>query len=136
MRINRPLRPGQSTAPVDCDVIDNAMRPRLTTNLVYSWLKRTSRENTVSEKFREGSVNSENWLQRVLLPHWAGDRSPDADHPHRRRFTARYRRKKCIVKNVWICSGLLMLWQATPAVILTLGLGTTFLSFLILDETR
>jgi hypothetical protein len=70
-----------------------------------------------------------------LLPNWADDESPDAEHPHRRRFTRRYRRKQGIVKNVWICSGALMLLQSTPAAIIVLGLGTTFLSFVILDET-
>jgi len=78
---------------------------------------------------------SESWLQRYLLPDWSADQSPDADHPHRRRFTKRYRRKQAIVKNIWICSGLLMLLHATPATITALGLGTTFLSFVILDET-
>jgi hypothetical protein len=81
-------------------------------------------------------MTTDSWLQKYLLPNWADDRSPDADHPHRRRFTRRYRKKQDIVKNVWICSGLLMLVQATPAAILALGLGTTFLSFVILDETQ
>jgi hypothetical protein len=69
------------------------------------------------------------------MPRWADDRSPDRDHPHRRRFTAGYRRKKGIVKNIWIASGLVMLLQASPAIIVALALGTTFLSFMILDET-
>jgi hypothetical protein len=77
----------------------------------------------------------DNWLHRLLLPDWAEDQCPDAEHPHRRRFTRRYRRKQGIVKNVWICSGALMLLQATPAAIIVLGLGTTFLAFVILDET-
>lgn len=78
---------------------------------------------------------SEGWLQRYLLPDWSADQSPDADHPHRRRFTRRYRRKKAIVKNIWIFSAALMLLNATPATMMALGLGTTFLSFVILDET-
>lgn len=81
-----------------------------------------------------GNVNSENRFRRMLLPRWAGDQSPDPDHPHRRRFTPSYRRKQCIVKNIWICSGLLMLWQATAAGVVALGLATAFLSFAILDE--
>jgi hypothetical protein len=80
-------------------------------------------------------VISESWLQRYLLPDWSTDQSPDEDHPHRRRFTRRYRRKQRIVKNIWIGSGLLMLVNATPEAIIALGLGTTFLSFVILDET-
>jgi hypothetical protein len=77
----------------------------------------------------------ESWLHKLLLPNWADDQSPDAQHPHRRRFTRRYRRKRGIVKNIWIFSGALMLLQSTPAVIIVIGLGTTFLSFVILDET-
>lgn len=74
-------------------------------------------------------------IRSFILPHWTGDRSPDGDHPHRRRFTSRYRRKRGIVKNVWIASGLVMAVQASPAIIMALALGTTFLSFVILDET-
>ena len=75
------------------------------------------------------------WLYRHLMPKWAHNRSPDATHPHRRRFTDTYRRKRGIVKDIWICSGLVMLSTASPALIVTLTLATTFLSFLILDET-
>ena len=75
------------------------------------------------------------WLNRRMLPRWAEDRRPDQAHPHRRRFTAVYRRKRGIVTNVWIASGLVMAVQASPALILAMTLGTTFLSFVILDET-
>jgi hypothetical protein len=75
------------------------------------------------------------WLQHFVLPRWTRDQSPDRNHPHRRRFTAGYRRKQGIVRNIWIASGTVMILQATPAVILAIALGTTFLSFLILDET-
>jgi hypothetical protein len=74
-------------------------------------------------------------VDKHLLPEWVRNRSPDAGHPHRRRFTVRYRRKKGIVKNVWIASGLLMALQSIPAVVIAIALGTTFLSFAILDET-
>lgn len=83
----------------------------------------------------ELNVKPKNWLHRFVLPHWTRDRSPDRNHPHKRRFTPIYRRKKGIVKNLWIVSGLVMIALATPAVILALTLGTTFLSFVILDET-
>lgn len=64
------------------------------------------------------------------------DRRPDPSHPHRRRFTAKYRRKRGIVKNLWICSGLLMLGLgASLELVLGLGLTTTFAAFCILDET-
>jgi len=75
------------------------------------------------------------WLRQLFLPRWVEDRCPDCDHPHRRRFTAGYRRKRGIVKNVWIVSGAVMAIQASPAIIVALTLGTTFLSFVILDET-
>jgi hypothetical protein len=76
------------------------------------------------------------WLSPILLPRWAEDRCPDHEHPHRRRFTAVYRRKQSIVKHVWIASGLVMAVLASPAIIMAMALGTTFLSFVILDETR
>ena len=84
----------------------------------------------------EDTLDFQEWLQRYILPHWVEDRSPDAEHPHRRRFTLAYRRKKRIGKNVWIASGLVMIVQASPAIIAGMLLGTTFLSFVILDETR
>ena len=81
------------------------------------------------------SLDPKGWLFELILPHWAKDRSPDRNHPHKRRFTGLYRRKKCIVRNLWIGSGLLMIVVATPALILAMALATTFLSFVILDET-
>lgn len=76
------------------------------------------------------------FLRRHLLPIQADDNLPDHTHPHRRRYTAAYRRKLSICKNIWIVSGLIMIAQATPAGILGLGLVTTILSFAILDETQ
>ena len=73
------------------------------------------------------------WQQ--LLPDWAHDSTPDATHPHRRRFTKRYRRKQAIVKNLWIVSGGIMILDGALATIVALLLGTTFMSFMILDET-
>lgn len=75
------------------------------------------------------------WLRNTLLPASSRPPGPDRTHPHWRRFTPAYRRKRSIVKNVWIGSGLVMALQASPALILALLLGTTFLSFMILDET-
>ena len=80
-------------------------------------------------------MNLFDWLQHQVLPEWTRDESPDHRHPHKRRFTPGYRRKKGIVKNLWIGSGLLMIILATPALMLALAMGTTFLSFVILDET-
>lgn len=75
------------------------------------------------------------WLRHALLPEWTRVQTPDRRHPHRRRFTSGYRRKRAIVKGVWIGSGLLMLAHTSPALVVALLLGTTFLSFMILDET-
>jgi hypothetical protein len=92
--------------------------------------------NCAGQTFLEPrSLDPKAWLCELILPHWAKDRSPDRNHPHKRRFTGLYRRKKCIVRNLWIGSGLLMIVVATPALILAMTLATTFLSFVILDET-
>ena len=57
-----------------------------------------------------------------------------AFHPRLRRETARYLKKKRIVKDLWIVSGLLMVTMPVN-IIAMLALGTTFLAFSILDET-
>ncbi len=62
------------------------------------------------------------------------DKDAIAEHPHWRRATSKYRRKKSRVMNLWIGSGLIMLFLSLPGVI-ALGLLTTFLSFAVLDET-
>ena len=80
-------------------------------------------------------MSAREWFHRCILPQWAREQSPRPDHPHRRRFTPGYRRKQGIVKNVWIASGLLMIVQPSPAIIIAIALGTTFLAFAILDET-
>lgn len=56
-------------------------------------------------------------------------------HPSWRRKTRKYRKKRQIVRDLWILSGLLML-SAPLGLMLVLGIGTTFLSFVILDETQ
>lgn len=105
------------------------MRTGLPDDLFYS-LKTASFGHS-----REIHVRQANkWLQH-LLPDWADDSTPDAAHPHRRRFTQRYRRKQGIVKNVWIVSGAIMILNGALATIIALSLATTFLSFMILDET-
>jgi len=59
-----------------------------------------------------------------------------------RRRSRRYRRKVAITKNIWIGSGCLMvvLIEAFPAnglsLSLALSLLTTFLCFMVLDETE
>ncbi|MCW8193930.1 hypothetical protein F6455_03910 [Proteobacteria bacterium 005FR1] len=74
------------------------------------------------------------WLEWIL-PDWVTSRRDDPSHSHGRRFTRRYRKKKEIVKSVWIGSGLVMLAFPALPLIVALSLLTTFLSFVILDET-
>lgn len=81
------------------------------------------------------SVKIQQLLHRYVLPGWYSDETPDARHPHRRRHTAAYRRRRELVKWLWIGSGLIMLLaHAAPHYVLALALTTAFLSFMILDE--
>ncbi len=57
-----------------------------------------------------------------------------AQHPNLRRYTLKYRKKKKIVRDLWLVSGLLMLC-VPPTFMLAMALGTTLLAFVILDET-
>ncbi len=54
-------------------------------------------------------------------------------HPSWRRYTGRYRRKLRIVRDLWLISGCIML--TAPLAIPVLALSTTFIAFMILDET-
>lgn len=83
----------------------------------------------------EPDLNLIRWIHRCLMPAWTGDSTPDTEHPYRRRFTPAYRRKRRMVKNIWIGSGLVMIASGSTAATLGLMLATTFLSFMILDET-
>ena len=56
--------------------------------------------------------------------------SPNQD----RRKTPRYRNKQRIVRDIWLCSGTVMLLLPV-GLIYVLALGTTFFAFMILDET-
>lgn len=55
-------------------------------------------------------------------------------HPHNRRYTAQYRRKQGLVKDIWIGAGLLIIFMPL-GLQLTMLLATTFVSLCILDET-
>jgi hypothetical protein len=55
-------------------------------------------------------------------------------HPSWRRYTRKYRKKKRIVRDLWILISLAMPGTSL-AVTLSLALGATFLSLVILDET-
>ncbi len=70
-----------------------------------------------------------------LLPDWASTGCGDPSHSHGRRYTRAYQKKREIVKSVWIGSGLLMLVFPVLPLVAALSLLTTFLSFVILDET-
>lgn len=74
------------------------------------------------------------WAQ-FWRPSWQDSRQPDRHHFHRRRYTGAYQKKRRIVKNLWISVGLILLWFPMAALAVTLTLLTTFVSFMILDET-
>ena len=56
-----------------------------------------------------------------------------ARHPSWRRYTRKYQKKRRLVRDVWIITGLLML-SVPLSIILVLAMATTFLAFMILDE--
>ena len=74
-------------------------------------------------------------IRTNLLSGGLQSRNPDINHPHRRRFTTKYRAKKNLVKLLWISACFLMLLNPILPVILIIALPVTFLSFMILDET-
>ena len=111
-------------------IVNTADSSTVDKNTVQSWMYKFTIKSMMG-----AVVKIEHWLRQQILPESLQDCSPDKDHPHKRRFTAAYRRKKGIVKNVWIVSGTVMVLQASPAIIIAITLGTTFLSFMILDET-
>lgn len=74
-------------------------------------------------------------IDRLLMQDYLEQRCRDGTHPHSRRLTTAYRRKRGVVKNVWIISGLVIAFQGSLVIVSVIMLGTTFLSFVILDET-
>jgi hypothetical protein len=69
---------------------------------------------------------------------YSGRQSTPADvrqHPDLRRTTQSYKRKKRLVKNLWIGSLLIMI-PLPPGAQLALALAATFLGLTILDETE
>lgn len=76
-----------------------------------------------------------NLLYLYLLPDHLRDRRPDPDSPHRRRFTRKYKRKQELVRKLWIGAGLVILANPTVAMLLIVALPTTFVAFIVLDET-
>ena len=71
-----------------------------------------------------------------FMPDWAMKTCPDPTHSHARRLTTSYKKKQAIVKNLWIGSGLLMLLIGLLPYLVAATLLTTFISFVILDETE
>jgi hypothetical protein len=57
-----------------------------------------------------------------------------------RRSSAKYKKKKQIVKNIWIVAGVfivaLLQYPVFAALAFLIALATTFLCFMILDETE
>lgn len=74
--------------------------------------------------------------QTLLAGHYREELIIDDEHPHYRRFTKHYLKKRGLVKNCWIAAGLLALIFPLPHIAVTLTLLTTFVSFSILDETE
>ena len=69
-----------------------------------------------------------------LSPRLFGE-EPVLRQDQERRKTTKYKKKQGIVKTVWIAMGLLMLINPVPPFVAAVSLFTTFLSFIILDET-
>lgn len=55
-------------------------------------------------------------------------------HPTWRRYTAHYRRKRRLARDVWLIGSLVAVCLPLGAIPVFL-LGTTFVAFMILDET-
>ena len=70
--------------------------------------------------------------QRAI--NWLWSLIPRNHACHQRRLTPSYQRKKAMVKNLWLGSGLIMLANPIPGLIVVGALLTTFLAFMILDE--
>lgn len=75
------------------------------------------------------------FLMTLVLPNWMQDKHPDEQHFYRRKFTSKHRAKRHKVKSLWIGSGLIALLFPLPAVLVTVFLFTTFLSFSLMDES-
>jgi len=54
---------------------------------------------------------------------------------YRRSYDSKYRQKQSVVKNFWIVACILVLIQPALHVMLVVGMFTTFLSFMYLDES-
>ncbi len=59
-----------------------------------------------------------------------------ANHAHYRRFTPRYRRKRNLVKTLWLAASIITLLNPVVQLALGIALFMTCISFSILDETQ
>lgn len=75
------------------------------------------------------------WCWQLFLPAWRQQPIADKRHAYGRTLTKGYAAKKSMVKNFWIASGALMMVMPALHFVIALGLFTTFVSFMYLDET-
>lgn len=79
------------------------------------------------------------WIMMIwqfLLPAWRKVVKPDCNHAYGRTLTKGYVARKSFVKSMWIGSALMMLVMPALPVVIGLGLFTTFVSFMYLDEVK
>jgi len=74
-------------------------------------------------------------LVRWFLPSWRYDPRPDAAHFFRRTLCSTYQKKRAKVKVFWITAALFVMINPVLPLALVVGLFTTFLSFMYLDES-
>jgi len=73
----------------------------------------------------------------VIMPRWWMSSKVDENHPHKRRNSAQYLKRKLLVQFGWmILLSSLIIFNAGLAVILSLVLLGGVLSFMFLDEHR
>lgn len=71
----------------------------------------------------------------LISGHYREELIVDDTHPHYRRFTVQYKKKRSMVKNFWIGAGLITLAFPLLHIAFILALLTTLISFCLLDET-
>ena len=74
-------------------------------------------------------------LQMLFQPNWVRHRNPDSEHFYRRTLTPQHRAKKRLIYYIWVSVLLTMLIIPSLAYAFAASLFTTFVSFMILDET-
>lgn len=74
------------------------------------------------------------WGPRAALD-WLCAGRADYRAFQRRRSSPSYRRRLGWCKNLWICAAVAMLLNSSLAFVLSMGLVTALVSFVLLDET-